>query len=86
MKLTQEDKKQLLEWGYPKEDIDQIQEAIKVCKITVDDKRISTAKAIEILGKTEFLSGISRSAFHWSALRCKNNVEVYFDSSKLFID
>jgi hypothetical protein len=49
-----------------------------------DIKKISQEKALEILGREEYLSGISRSAFHWSAVRDNNGETVYFDSSKLF--
>ena len=37
-------------------------------------------KAIEILGRKEFLSGLARSTFHWDSQRG----DVSFDSSKLF--
>ncbi|AAK79136.1 hypothetical protein BJV85_002835 [Clostridium acetobutylicum] len=43
-----------------------------------------TKKALEVLGRKTYLSGICRSAFYWSAVRNNNSEEVYFDSSKLF--
>lgn len=47
--------------------------------------RISRLEAKQILGSKEFLSGLSRSAFHWDAVRIANDgTSVYFDSSKLF--
>jgi len=48
-------------------------------------KKISREDAIKILGMETYLSGIARSAFHWSA--CRENEKgdiVSFDSSKLF--
>lgn len=85
MKLTTEDKETLKEYGFPDEDISQIEEATKKTVYEMDDKKISQKKAIEILGRKKYLSGISRSAFHFSAVRDNDKGEtVYFDSSKLF--
>ena len=53
--------------------------------ITLHNETISREDVIEILGRTEYLSGIARSAFHGSASRETNdNKNVYFDSSNLF--
>ena len=43
-------------------------------------------QALEILGEKKFLSGISRSAYHYTAARETEDGEfvVYFDSSVLF--
>ena len=42
-------------------------------------------EAVIILGREEFLSGISRSAIHYTASReSKGHSIVSFDSSKLF--
>lgn len=88
MKLTKEDKSLLKKWGHPEEDILQIEKAVKISRYiySCKDKEISISQeeAIKSLGRELFLSGISRSAFHWSALRVNNNVKVYFDSSRLF--
>lgn len=84
MKLLKEDKKMLLNWGYLEEDLKQIQRAINKTNYILTDKqtenKITSEKAKDILGTEKFLSGISRSAFHWSAMRDN----IYFDSRKLF--
>ena len=84
MKLTEEDKKQLRESGYTKRDFAQIERAMQKSKtkyeaenlLTGEVKRISREEAIQILGREEWLSGISRSAFHWTATR--DNMRGYF--------
>ncbi len=85
MKLNKEDKELLIEWGYLDEDLDQIERATTKTVYEINDKKISAKKAIELLGREKYLSGIGRSAFHWSATRSNDNNEtVFFDSSKLF--
>ncbi len=89
MKLTEEDKNMLIQWGYSEEDIPQIKKAIRVSQYYVyeihqRDIPISLNEALELLGRGKFLSGIARSAFHWSALRENNNVKILFSSKKLF--
>ena len=87
MKLREEDKALLLSWGYEKQDLPQIEEALKG-RITVyklDNRPISREKVIEILGMRDFLSGIARSAFHWTAAReTAEGQVVLFDSRRLF--
>jgi transposase len=87
MKLLNSDKEILREFGHDDKDIEQIERATgkTVYKINYKDK-ISTKHAIELLGRETFLSGISRSAFHYSALRNIENSKnvISFDSSKLF--
>lgn len=87
MKLTNEDKAYLKELGYPEADFAQIEEAIGKTVYTLNfKKQITLEKALELLGRQTFLSGISRSAFHYSAVRHigDSDVTVDFDSSKLF--
>ena len=87
MKLTNENKAYLIELGYPEADFAQIEEAIGKTVYTLNfKKQISLEKALELLGRQTFLSGISRSAFHYSAVRRigDSDVTVDFDSSKLF--
>lgn len=85
MKLTSEDKKILKGNGCLDEDMCQIEKATTKTVYEMNDEKISQGKALEILGRKEYLSGISRSAFHYSAIRNSDNGEtVYFDSSKLF--
>lgn len=91
--LTQEDKKLLKDYGYLDEDFPQIKEAYNktiytLCentKVSRKETEIKGMKAIELLGRENFLSGLARSAFHWSAYRnITENSGVYFNSSKLF--
>jgi len=85
MKLTSEDKKVLKENGFKDEDMNQIERATIKTVYEMNGEKISQKKALEILGRKEYLSGISRSAFHWSAGRDNEKGEtVSFDSSKLF--
>jgi hypothetical protein len=87
--LSDKDKELLLKWGYPESDFRQIADAIRVTKYTLIDKdgkekNISSEEARKMLGDEEFLSGISRSAFHWTAMRGTEDRGIHFDSSKLF--
>jgi len=85
MKLTNGDKKVLKENGFKDEDMNQIERATIKTVYEMNGEKISQKKALEILGRKEYLSGISRSAFHWSAGRDNEKGEtVSFDSSKLF--
>ena len=88
MKLTKEDKKLLKGCGVEEEDFDQIERATKKTVYELKDKdgtrEITQEEALRILGREEFLSGISRSSFHYSAVRENGGKRIYFDSSKLF--
>ena len=94
--LTEKDKAYLLEMDVPAEDFRQIEEVAlpKYTRYTLYEnesergKRISRAEAIRLLGRRTWLSGLSRSAFHYSACR---NIEggqsfILFDSSRYFKD
>ena len=99
MKLTDSDKQYLLANVYNgvkktlEEDLRQIEEAADVTKYKLfEDKRdrgmITRNAAIELVGREMWLSGIARSAFHWTAFRqVLSNPDrsyVMFDSRKLF--
>lgn len=88
MKLTKANKALLIKWGYSSEDIPQIEKAIGVSKYYLHKKEestpISSKQALELLGQEKFLSGIARSAFHYSAFRENDNVQIFFDSKRLF--
>ena len=90
--LTEDDKTYLRECGYMDEDFDQIERASRVCIYTLSYnshfglKLLSLEEAVALLGRHLFLSGLGRSAFHWTAVREKNGHEVMFDSSKLFAE
>ena len=95
MKLTKRDK-EFLRTEYYEDDksIEQIERAIsKTVFILCDQnqkalKKIGIRKVIELLGREEFLSGMDRSAFHWSSYRVAADEKygIYFDSSASFID
>ena len=87
MKLTKEDKMQLMEWGYKECGLPQIEEATCGNRTTyiMGQTSISKEEAIRVLGRREYLSGIARSAFHCSAVRAgADGQTVLFDSSRLF--
>lgn len=87
MKLSDKDKKMLLNWGYRKSDLEQIEVATSLTRYEFKGRLISDAMARSLLGDREYLSGISRSAFHWSATRYTPTGEgICFDSSALFKD
>lgn len=92
--LTEEDKKELLSYGYKEEDLPQIEEAANRSTYTVIDKdgndlrTLNVRETIDALGRKTFLSGIGRSAFHCTCSRENpaTGVEIFFDSSVLFKD
>ena len=94
MKLTGDDEKILLEIGCPAEDIPQIRDAAltKYTRYTLYEnekragKRISEKEAIRLLGRKMWLSGLSRSAFHYNAARNIGDSEAFIiiDSRRLF--
>lgn len=91
-RLTDEDKKTLISWGEQPKYFPQIEEAANKSTYILDKEYLRTAKAInvwqaiELLGRDTFLSGIHRSAFHWTSYRTTpdGKHEVSFDSSILF--
>ena len=96
MRLTKEDEAILLEMEVPAEDIPQIRD-VALGKYTRyylykndedRERRISADEAIRLLGRKEWLSGLSRSAFHYTAARPVENSEyvVRIDSRRYFID
>lgn len=87
MELTAADKKTLLEWGHTERDFHQIEEAFEKSKTkyTLGSKPISREKAVSLLGQRQYLAGIARSAFHYTAAQVTPGGQtVYFDSSRLF--
>lgn len=80
MKLTKKDKEYLLSVGVAEDDFPQMEEAMSCTKYELNGKKIQRKTAIEYLGRETYLSGISRSAFHYTAYRDG----VLFDSSDLF--
>lgn len=84
--LQSADKEYLLSIGYLDKNLPQIEEAIgKTIYETEEGKRVSHKEARRILGTERFLSGIGRSAFHFTSVRdSEDGTKIYFDSSKLF--
>lgn len=85
--LKETDIKQLKEWGYSLQDIMQIDDVVDYTLFeTSRKKRIDEFIARRMLGTYNFLSGLSRAAFHWSAERdCANGKgTVSFDCSAYF--
>lgn len=89
MKLTNQDKDFLASIGVPNSDFQQIEDAMDI-KYTsykiynpyhIKYDKISRSQAIKILGREIYLSGLSRSAFHFTSHRKgKNGREVYFNT------
>lgn len=94
-KLTFEDKQLLYKWGHSDKNFFQIERAMQknITTYTLypastkyDFGLISEDKVIELLGRENWLSGISRSAFHCVALRTTiDGDNIVFDSSRLFM-
>lgn len=87
MKLTSKDKEYLKKCGYLDDDMNQIERATlsKYTTYEIDDRKASRLEVLSMLDIEDYLSGIARSAFHWSAARkTKDGKVIYFNSSKLF--
>lgn len=90
--MTTQDREYLLECGsYSESDFRQIEQAMRGRNTAYAHglKRISRKEAMELLGRERYLSGISRSAFHWTAAVPVKDGDpskgvVYFDSRRLF--
>lgn len=68
--LTSQDREQLLEWGHLAQELQQIEDTANLSIFILDERKsISWEEAINAIGRTKFLSGISRSAFHWDCRR-----------------
>ena len=71
MALTVEDKNYLINIGYLKEDLLQIEEASKICKYEdlETEEKLGIREVLEILPREKWISGIARAAFHWTSVR-----------------
>lgn len=71
--------------GHPKGDLDQLWRAVHQAVLTLKniktgkEKRVGIDKAIEVLGEDNFLSGISRCAFHATAYRESTDLKYSVD-------
>ena len=98
MKMSKRQIEILKGFGEDDESIEQVERAATVTIYKYKGRRISRKKAIELLGEEEFLSGLDRSAFHWTCIRWVDNEKadksinsfmheyVYFDSRRFFED
>ena len=83
--LTDSDKAQLLDWGHLERDLPQLEEAAKRAKYTIygkdgHGKLISRENLMSFMEHKDWLSGISRSAFHRTAARTtKDGLDVLFE-------
>lgn len=91
MKLTKKDKTYLLSIGCSENDFQQIENAISKTKYLLysirgnEQKRIGRKVVINLIGREAFLSGINRSAFHYTAVRYVDaDNAIHFDSSRYF--
>ncbi len=86
MLLSNNESRRLLLSGFDDDDIKQIEQAMQKSKTTyeLDGEKISREQAIYALGRKKYISGITRSAFHRTAIREKDGKQVFFNSSKLF--
>lgn len=83
-KLTKKDKEYLIECGYSTDDFQQIEEFgqnrdmryYRSFNHTDEGEiRISRVKAIELVGREQFISGLARATFHSTAYRPLNDNE-----------
>lgn len=88
MKINQNDSQYLLSLGYNRRDIAKIKFAVSQSKYIHGCDIISSDKAVKIVGREAFLSGIAESTFYETALREPLDQTDYrmvcFDSSILF--
>lgn len=85
-KMTEKDKQYYLGCGYLEKDLPQIEEAMNVTTYEDDKgKPLSREDVLKRMKREKWLSGIGRSAFHWSAAReTKRGKVILFDASALF--
>lgn len=82
MKLTRKDEVALMEMGHLEKDLAQLRMAAQKSDIEYEGEKISHKKAIELLGRHVYLTGISRCAFHASAIRQTPEGNVVYFSYK----
>lgn len=81
--LTEDDRKTLLAYGYIENELTEIEKCANMSVYLLDDNTaIPLEKVLEILDREQYLSGIGRSCFHFSAARqTKDGLhEVSFES------
>ena len=86
--LSDKDKKTLLKWGHPEKELKQIEDATNAGTFqTKKGACIGWLTAKRLVGTENFLSGIARASFHWTATRDSAVCGfVYFNFSNYFKD
>ena len=85
MKLTKNERTILAKWGHDESEIERIQWAAEFTNYERNGVGISEENAKRLLGTEKWLSGLSRSAFHWTSYRLdRYGKGISFDSSMLF--
>lgn len=87
MRLSKADCEILNSMGVPQSDFSQIERATnrRNTIYSIRGKVITQSDAIRVLGRREYLSGIARSAFHYTCVRnAPDGTPVFFDSKNLF--
>ena len=83
--LTEDDKKLLRKWGETEENLKWIEECANKSVFLLDDEEaITLERALKLMDRKEFLSGISRSCFHWDSTRSTRDGKhtITFESGK----
>lgn len=71
--------------GHIDKDMRQLCDAVATTKYYLNDSiQLTADEAYDMLGESDFMSGLSRSAFHFSSVRECNEGAIFFDSSALF--
>ena len=85
-KLTPAELESIKDDDFTEKDIPQIEEAMRRTKYEYNGRKIKRSDAVRLLGRKIWLSGITRSAFHASAVRptLDGKSFVYFDTSCIF--
>ena len=72
--LSQSDIRRLKKLGYTDKDVKLMTFALSDLECRHDGLQISTDKAMRLLGREKFISGVGRCIFHWTAkMECKTN-------------
>lgn len=86
MKITEQDKQVLRDFGHPESDMRQLCEAARRCKYENDKshKALKAEQVIEMIGRRAWLAGISRAAYHFTSAQSENGHYISFDCSAMF--
>lgn len=82
MYFTQGDKEYLKSLGEDEAHIRQIESAVRRTVFKYRGQRITRDKAIDLLGRERFLSGMQRCTYHQTAVRTTDGEETVFFETK----